>query len=157
MLGKRAVAEQRQDMVEVPGGEVFMGCNEEVDSECDDDEKPGRRVNAGPFRIDRTEVTVAAYGRKYPWGNGWDESRANVRGNGTRPVGSYPAGVSPYGALGMAGNVWEWTADCSKSDCAARVLRGGSWSVEPQVARASDRDGGGLRLQGSGGGFRCAR
>lgn len=27
------------------------------------------------------------------------------------PVGSYPEGASPYGALDMAGNVHEWVAD----------------------------------------------
>ncbi len=51
------------DMVLVPGGPFYMGCNERVDDECDGDEKPGRTVNVPEFRIDRLEVTVADYGR----------------------------------------------------------------------------------------------
>jgi formylglycine-generating enzyme required for sulfatase activity len=34
----------------------------------------------------------------------------------TAPVGSFPAGASPYGALDMAGNVMEWVADRYGSD-----------------------------------------
>jgi formylglycine-generating enzyme required for sulfatase activity len=48
-------------MVAVPAGEFWMGCNEKVDQECDEDEKPGRPVFVDAFKIDRTEVTVAAY------------------------------------------------------------------------------------------------
>lgn len=51
------------EMVSVPGGEFFMGCNEKVDTECDHDEKPGRRVSVNAFQIDKTEVTVAQYGK----------------------------------------------------------------------------------------------
>jgi eukaryotic-like serine/threonine-protein kinase len=53
-------------------------------------------------------------GRKYPWG---DQSPTDQLANyndhegGTTPVGSYPIATSPYGALDMAGNVWEWVAD----------------------------------------------
>jgi formylglycine-generating enzyme required for sulfatase activity len=57
-------------------------------------------------------------GRKFPWGNEWDESRLQWAGNKwplsgdrTAPVSSYPAGASWCGALDMAGNVWEWCAD----------------------------------------------
>lgn len=49
-------------------------------------------------------------GRKWPWGNLDDPRKANFDSEGTAPVGSYPQGVSPYGCLDMAGNVWEWTA-----------------------------------------------
>ena len=50
----------------------------------------------------------------YPWGSELpDSTRANYNfsSNDTVAVGSYPAGASVYGALDMAGNVWEWTLD----------------------------------------------
>mgnify|MGYP003394638724 FL=1 len=56
-----AVEAGADGMVSVPGGEFSMGCNEAVDSECEDDEKPQRKVEVPGFRIDRTEVTVEAY------------------------------------------------------------------------------------------------
>jgi formylglycine-generating enzyme required for sulfatase activity len=85
-------------------------------------------------------------GRTYPWG---DESPSaqllNYNGNlgRTSAVGSYPDGVSPYGALDMAGNVWEWVDDwynggyycvspgenpLGPTSGTARVVRGGSWT-----------------------------
>lgn len=53
-------------------------------------------------------------GLKYPWGNRFDLRRAQLSPGAdilleTAPVGSYPAGVSPYGVYDMIGNVWEWT------------------------------------------------
>ena len=51
--------------------------------------------------------------RTFPWGEGIDCDHANYTGcvGDTTPVGSYPLGVSPYGAYDMAGNVWEWVYD----------------------------------------------
>ena len=52
-------------------------------------------------------------GRKYPWGN---EPPSPVRAqyaarfNETAPVDAFPTGASPYGALDMAGNAWEWVS-----------------------------------------------
>ena len=71
-------------MVRVPAGEFFSGCNEEVDSECYEDEKPGKKRYVSAFAIDGTEVTVEAYrecvragrckepgtGRSCNWGRG---------------------------------------------------------------------------------------
>ncbi|RKU37286.1 hypothetical protein C6495_02170 [Candidatus Poribacteria bacterium] len=54
--------------------------------------------------------------RTWPWGNAM-EPYANTSAaedgyeNQLAPVGSFPKGKSYYGALDMAGNVWEWTAD----------------------------------------------
>jgi len=61
-------------------------------------------------------------GRLYPWGNRWDASRCQCSkeffedAEKTAPVGSFPAGASPYGVLDMAGNVAEWCADWYSED-----------------------------------------
>ncbi len=231
-----------EEMVRVPAGEFFMGCNKKVDMECKAEEKPGRRIYVGTFQIDKTEVTVEAYrrcveagscskpaggtcnwgktgrerhpincvdweqartycqwawkrlpseaewekaargtdGRKYPWGNdgyGAAGSVANIADETakqahsgltwavtgyvdgyaeTAPVGSFPAGASPYGALDMIGNVWEWTADWNASDHKFRVVRGGSWFDLPLGARASARAWNVLGYRDENLGMRCA-
>ena len=71
-------------------------------------------------------------GRIYPWGNdpvtgdkanfcdincpdpqhpGFEDASHDDGYAFTSPVGNYPAGASPYGALDMAGNILEWIAD----------------------------------------------
>ena len=94
-------------------------------------------------------------GRVYPWGDVWDDRRANTRDGGpggTTPVGSYPAGASSYGGLDLAGNAWEWTssldalypyvASDGREDPRApgrRILRGGCYANPCGFARCACR------------------
>ena len=51
--------------------------------------------------------------RRYPWGNAPpDARRARFAAgwNATLPVTAHSSGASPYGALDMAGNAWEWVS-----------------------------------------------
>jgi len=48
-------------MVKVPAGKALLGCNDAIDKECEEDEKPGAVVENSAFEIDATEVTVAQY------------------------------------------------------------------------------------------------
>jgi len=120
----------------------------------------------------------------YPWGNdfngnllnfcdkncsfSWADRNSDDGYEFISPVGTYPAGASPYGALDMAGNVWEWTSDWydaypgnSESNSAFgithRVLRGGSWNYYLDLARSTSRNWSDPTSSGSYLGFRCSR
>jgi formylglycine-generating enzyme required for sulfatase activity len=68
-------------------------------------------------------------GRIFPWGNEWQEDRAACTygagvDDGNFPVGIYPSGASPCGALDMIGNVFELTArDASIDEKLIQMLR----------------------------------
>jgi len=54
-------------------------------------------------------------GQKFPWGNQWRDDAANIpldekarNAAHLASVSSFASGASPYGALNMIGNVWEW-------------------------------------------------
>jgi len=106
----------------------------------------------------RGPSTGSGDGRKYPWGDQAPTAKLlnyNRRVNDTTPVGSYPDGASPYGALDMAGNVREWVADLYHATYYAsspaqnpagtfsgegpRVVRGGSWNDDLLSVRAAAR------------------
>lgn len=112
----------------------------------------------------------------YPWGNQPPDGDllryAGSSVSGTAPVGSYPDGASAYGALDMAGNVWEWTADWYDEDAyklsgiavdptgpasgSRRVTRGGGWLDEPALLVSSVRNWAAPTAAGDDLGFRCA-
>ena len=103
--------------------------------------------------------------RRYPWGEKWDEAKANTlegRVLTTTPVGVYPEGAAPCGALDCAGNVWQWTSSRwgpeaerpsfgypydpgdgreESGGTDLRVVRAGSWNSEARHARCASRFG----------------
>ncbi len=119
-------------------------------------------------------------GRIWPWGNTWDPTKDN-HGNGSEfgfdtsdgfrysaPVGS-DLGVSPFGILNMAGNVYEWTADdfapYPGNDKyvhpyyfeAYKVFKGGAYTDGPMEQRPASRVGHAKDFREEDIGFRCAR
>lgn len=51
------------DMVLIPKGRAWVGCVDELDPDCEANEKAGRSVAVAAFEIDRTEVRVSDYQR----------------------------------------------------------------------------------------------
>ncbi len=97
------------------------------------------------------------YEQEYPWGERPERGYCNSKElgmNGTTLVGIFPEGVSPYGVLDLAGNVWEWTRshwrdypydsfdgreDLEAGNAIPRVLRGGAFADFLHSARCATR------------------
>jgi iron(II)-dependent oxidoreductase len=114
--------------------------------------------------------------RRYPWGDVYEEGRANLGQRALRPseTGTYASGASAYGVRRLLGDVWEWTSSDFHGYPGFRsfpykeysevffgpdykVLRGGSWATHPLAIRGSFRNWDYPIRRQIFSGFRCAR
>ena len=117
-------------------------------------------------------------GRIYPWGNIQPEPGGDLAifqsdsYENLQPVDALPNGASPFAVFGMAGSMWEWTADWyretwyEESNISnptgpetgfARVIRGGAWPFNNHADRIRSTNRSSLTPDfiSSAVGFRC--
>lgn len=114
---------------------------------------------------------------RYGWGDTMEPGRANCAGCGSLWDGREPApagtfGPNPFGLYDMAGNIWQWVADCWNNGhaqapadgapvtvpgCNRRVLKGGTWKSAPDLVRPAVRVGMAEDHRSANDGFRLVR
>jgi formylglycine-generating enzyme required for sulfatase activity len=139
-----------------------------------------------PTELEWEKAARGPDGQRYPWGDQFESGRANYCGGAvfcpsdpddgykdTAPVDAFKEGISPYGAYQMAGNVNEWIADWYDKNFynglsdgdenppgpargQVRGIRGGSFGLNAEKLRSTNRSSSEPSASSEFDGFRCA-
>jgi serine/threonine-protein kinase len=99
-----------------PGNQEAAADSPVVNVTFDDAQQFAKWANKRlPSAVEWEKAARGTDGRTYPWGNDLNFELANIpRDKAARKSAklasatAYPSGASPYGALNMLGNVWQW-------------------------------------------------